>query len=307
MKREHYHWVTRLRTDRKVPGFPEPLSVAESEASSPVYRIVGATRVRESDSAVFQYTLSGRGILRVGELGLEVPAGCGFLCRVGDPAICYHYPDDGREPWRFVFFTFREFSGMVTGLNQNAGHVFRLPPESPMVRRMLSFRNHSGQILEVKAGEGAALVQFFMASLADLGRAEAKNDSEKDWVRRFRNKVNEMLFEPCNAEILAESIGISPEHLSRLFRRETGETPYRFLLRRKMDQACIMLKESGSTCRDVAASLGFEPGSHFARIFRRCIGVSPAEYRDRGIPGLSGVIRKTDDSVEANSCGEDGI
>jgi AraC-like DNA-binding protein len=303
MKRERYHWVTRLRVDRRIEGFPEPLGAAESEASSAVYRIVGAERVRETHCAVFQYTLSGRGIFRTGDHEFEVPPGSGFLCRVGDPEICYFYPKTERVPWRFLFFTFRESYGIVPGLTRDAGHVFRIPPESVIIRRLSAFRDRTGQIIEMKAGEGALLVHSLVSSLADLGRSGSTQTRERDWVRRCRSKVDEMLFETCNAGTLAESLGVSPEHLSRVFHKETGETLYRFLLRRKIDQACVMLKESGATCRDVALSLGFEPGSHFARIFRRVVGMTPGEFRERGILGAwSGEPPIVAESPEQNSC-----
>jgi len=78
---------------------------------------------------------------------------------------------------------------------------------------------------------------------------------------------------------MAESAGLSTAHFSRMFRKSTGETPHRFVLRYRIERAKEMLRTPGARVLDVAVACGFKTQQHFARVFRHVCGASPTEYR----------------------------
>ncbi|WP_263366184.1 helix-turn-helix domain-containing protein [Edaphobacter bradus] len=80
---------------------------------------------------------------------------------------------------------------------------------------------------------------------------------------------------------LAQSVGLSTAHFSQMFRKSTGETPYQFVLRVRVERAKEMLRSAETRVLDVAIACGFKTQQHFARIFRQICGVSPMEYRYR--------------------------
>jgi AraC family transcriptional regulator len=83
---------------------------------------------------------------------------------------------------------------------------------------------------------------------------------------------------------LAQSVGLSTAHFSEMFRKSTGETPHRFVLRLRVERAKEMLRSAESRVLDVAIACGFKTQQHFARVFRQLCGASPTEYR-RNFPG----------------------
>jgi AraC-like DNA-binding protein len=82
---------------------------------------------------------------------------------------------------------------------------------------------------------------------------------------------------------LAASVGLSPFHFLRLFKRETGVTPHRFLIQTRIRRAIALLRETSRPVTDIAFDVGFGDLSNFINAFRREMGVSPRKYRLSGL------------------------
>lgn len=83
------------------------------------------------------------------------------------------------------------------------------------------------------------------------------------------------------ADVAAE-LGVSPFHLARVFRAETGTTVHQYLLRIRMKQALSRLHAGEPHLSRLALDLGFSSHSHFTETFRRHFGESPARLRAAG-------------------------
>lgn len=82
-------------------------------------------------------------------------------------------------------------------------------------------------------------------------------------------------------EELAREAGLSPQHLSRLFRAETGLTPIRFLWRIREEEGVRLLRETGLTVSQIAEGCGFQNPFHFTRRIRQRYGEPPRSVRQR--------------------------
>ncbi|HYB90525.1 MAG TPA: helix-turn-helix transcriptional regulator [Candidatus Binataceae bacterium] len=83
---------------------------------------------------------------------------------------------------------------------------------------------------------------------------------------------------------LAALAGVSPFHFVRMFRRETGVTPYRFIVQTRIRNAIEYLRDTAEPITDIAYDVGFGDLSNFINTFRREVGCSPGEYRNGGAP-----------------------
>lgn len=81
--------------------------------------------------------------------------------------------------------------------------------------------------------------------------------------------------------LLLRLSGVTPAHLSRVFREATGESPTRWILERRLERACVLLTGSSLSVGQVALDCGFENPSYFHRAFRSRFGLPPREYRLR--------------------------
>ena len=71
---------------------------------------------------------------------------------------------------------------------------------------------------------------------------------------------------------------LSPYHFIRVFKAETGKTPYEFLLEIKVEKAIELIKARKYTITEIAMMCGFTSSSHFSNVFRKIKGISPTDF-----------------------------
>jgi AraC-like DNA-binding protein len=93
------------------------------------------------------------------------------------------------------------------------------------------------------------------------------------------NYIDENINSNLSNQILASNARLSTNAFTRLFTTETGESPQRFVKRKRIDKACVLLHHSDYSIDKVALETGFSNRYHFTRIFKLVTGISPAKYR----------------------------
>lgn len=78
---------------------------------------------------------------------------------------------------------------------------------------------------------------------------------------------------------LAQLAGMSPHYFCDLFKKSTGLTPHQYLVRCRIDQAKILLRGREFGISQIAKATGFADQSHFSKVFRRIVGVTPTQFR----------------------------
>jgi AraC-like DNA-binding protein len=108
---------------------------------------------------------------------------------------------------------------------------------------------------------------------------------------RARDLVDSRYAEPLDLKALAREAHVSPRHFSRSFRRTFGETPYQYLLTRRIERARHLLRTTDLRILDVCLAVGFSSVGSFTTTFRRHVGVSPTAYRrENGGPSPADTI-----------------
>ncbi|WP_274995459.1 helix-turn-helix domain-containing protein [Promicromonospora iranensis] len=98
---------------------------------------------------------------------------------------------------------------------------------------------------------------------------------------RARDAIDRDYGRPLDVPTLARIAHVSPAHFSRSFRAAFGETPHRYLQRRRIERAMALLRDTAHPVTDVALMVGSNSLGTFSRTFRDVVGVSPSEYRRR--------------------------
>ena len=80
---------------------------------------------------------------------------------------------------------------------------------------------------------------------------------------------------------LARIAFMSPGHFSRRFRATFGETPHRYLQRRRVERAMALLRQPAARVTEVGQGVGFDSLGAFSRAFKAVTGEAPSAYRDR--------------------------
>jgi AraC family transcriptional regulator len=102
--------------------------------------------------------------------------------------------------------------------------------------------------------------------------------SSRDW-RRVCDYIETHLHEEIVLVDLANAGGWSVRHFSRMFRRSAGQSPHRFILRKRVDRAKDLLKSPRSALAEIALTCGFADQSHFTTSFRKATGRTPLRWR----------------------------
>jgi AraC-like DNA-binding protein len=106
---------------------------------------------------------------------------------------------------------------------------------------------------------------------------------------RAKDLADARYFEPLDVDDLAAEAGLSRAHFSREFRRVFGDSPYAYLLTRRLERAAALLRNTDRSVTDICLSVGLQSLGSFTTSFTRTYGVSPTRYRERFPPAASQV------------------
>jgi AraC-like DNA-binding protein len=134
-------------------------------------------------------------------------------------------------------------------------------------------------------------------------------------LRRAKDLADVAYREPLDLDALAAAAHVSRYHFARSFAATYGETPMRYLTRRRIERAQVLLRSSSTPITDVCTAVGFSSLGSFSSRFRELVGESPSDYRRRWtatggphVPGcflfMRGVDRWPEDRHEDRHPGE---
>jgi AraC family transcriptional regulator len=105
------------------------------------------------------------------------------------------------------------------------------------------------------------------------------NGLPKSRLNRVMDYVEANLDQEVGLASLAETAGMSPHYFSEMFKHSTGFSPHQYVLRRRIESARKLLHDPKVSVFEAAVRSGFSEPSHFTKMFRRVVGVTPTEYR----------------------------
>jgi AraC-like DNA-binding protein len=101
---------------------------------------------------------------------------------------------------------------------------------------------------------------------------------------RARDAMDRAYPEPLDVPALARIACVSEAHFIRTFRATFGETPHRYLQRRRVERSMFLLRETDRSVTQICLDIGFTSLGTFSRTFREIVGVSPVAYRRSSAP-----------------------
>jgi AraC-like DNA-binding protein len=96
---------------------------------------------------------------------------------------------------------------------------------------------------------------------------------------RARDAMDRAYAEPLDVRAVAAVAYLSRAHFIRSFRAAFGETPHRYLQRRRVERSMFLLRETDRSVTDICFDVGFGSSGTFSRTFREIVGETPSDYR----------------------------
>ncbi len=110
------------------------------------------------------------------------------------------------------------------------------------------------------------------------------------YLTRARDLADARFDEPLTVDDLADVAHLSRAHFSREFRKAFGETPYAYLLTRRLERAASLLRSTDYSVADICMQVGLTSVGSFTSSFTKRFGKTPTEYRDSFPPATTWVM-----------------
>ncbi|MCZ2816125.1 helix-turn-helix transcriptional regulator [Modestobacter sp. VKM Ac-2984] len=104
-------------------------------------------------------------------------------------------------------------------------------------------------------------------------------------LRRVRDRIDREYAQPLDVAALARGVHVSAGHLSREFKRAYGESPYAYLMTRRIERAMTLLRRGDLSVTDVCFAVGCGSLGTFSTRFTELVGMPPSVYRERAAQG----------------------
>jgi transcriptional regulator GlxA family with amidase domain len=109
------------------------------------------------------------------------------------------------------------------------------------------------------------------------------------WLRRVRDRMDREFAQPLDVEALARGVHMSSGHLSREFKRAYGESPYSYLMTRRIERAMTLLRQGDLSVTEVCFAVGCSSLGTFSTRFTELVGVPPSTYKQEAAGATDGM------------------
>ncbi|NSC19895.1 helix-turn-helix transcriptional regulator [Streptomyces albus subsp. chlorinus] len=125
-------------------------------------------------------------------------------------------------------------------------------------------------------------------------RVEAQRLADLARLRRVRDRIDREYAQPLNVEALARGVNMSAGHLSRQFRAAYGESPYAYLMTRRIERAAALLRRGDLSVTEVCFAVGCASLGTFTTRFTELVGMPPGAFRRRAADAQTSNAHRAD-------------
>lgn len=194
---------------------------------------------------------------------------------------CYKKHSYHTSSWNILWLHFdgNMVSNYYTALISRLGHSIKLPDHSPLKEVLIDiihtlYATHTLNEALVSCKINQLLCELFVLS---------PNDIALDTLGPIDQSIQYMktnLKQPISLDTLAQIAHLSPYHFSRVFKKETGCTPYEYLMLLRINESKYLLKSTSMLIKEIAYEVGFNNESNFMTFFKKTTGYTPTAFRN---------------------------
>ncbi len=225
-----------------------------------------------------EFVAQGRGKLTLDGRSYDLVAGTLFSY---GRAIAQDIVSDPDEPLvkYFVDFTGRQARSLLQRYAPNPGHVVQTSAPSEVLAVFDDLIRNGLRDTPFSPRIAALLLEHLVLKIAETAIPFGSSGTPAfTTYRRCRQWMEDNRLAVQTLAEIAKRCHIDQAYLCRLFRRFDYQTPYQYLARLKMSHASERLQNSGVSVKQVADELGFSDPFHFSRVFKKNVGIPPAEF-----------------------------
>jgi AraC-like DNA-binding protein len=257
-----------FKTEGMIKNLPKAFELFYQSASDVSYRSQGELR-REETHCIFHYTVKGHGRVTYKGKDYTTAAGQGFFNVINERNSGYGYPLGEKEPWQVgvICFDGGNTRQIVAELLEKQV-VYSLKEQEIKLAKMCT---------ELCNGETASIT--FLSELVEMITESSRGASET--VERFNAIVQRQLEKNPTVSNIALEMNVTREHLTRIYTELSGESPAKYIKRKRFEMLCALLS-SGARLERIAKQMSFPSVSGMGVFFKSISSVTITEYRKNG-------------------------
>lgn len=233
----------------------------------------GSYRISRPSSSLscVEYILSGTGTVILDGKAYYPAAGDTYFLPQGHDHLYYSSASD---PWVKIWVNFSGPLAEAMATSYGIVEKCRFPGlyTGDLLRSIV-------RIAEEKKADSTLSASLLMHELLYRMSRTRESGVQNSTAVAMRDFMDLHYTEPITAASVAEAVGKSTSQCNRLFLQAYGETPYKYLLARRISLARMLLESSSMGVREIASQLSFCDEYYFSNLFKQKVGVSPAAYR----------------------------
>lgn len=240
---------------------------------------------RDGSGFIFQFTIKGTGMLRIGEEQMEIGKYQALWVQIPSNHA-YWYPAEAKEPWEFIWIRFEGIRGEglrkeLFGLNN---HVIAMPPEAPPINLLWKLYDDVNQKqvgdrfdLSLRIYEWLLALQRFLQSKEAVSQHEIPAA-----YRKVATHINQHYASDLSLDHLAEVAGLNKYYLCKMFPLYYHVSTMDYLRNRRIEKAAELLQNPHLSIKEIASRCGYHEVGYFGKVFHKMMGMSPSSYRENG-------------------------
>lgn len=210
-----------------------------------------------------------RGTIRVGQALLL------------DCNLPHSYQAQGKCSFTFIHFDGAQSRDIFEYINRSSGSVIRLTDSTRMHELVGELLGYMRDDRRVNESQTSAMLYGILMVLMQASGVSGEGAIGNSIVDQAIDYIQSHLAENLTVETIAANAGYSPSYFSHVFHKETGVSPYHFVVKSRMDYAMQLLQTTRLSVQDIAFQVGFNSIANFCYAFRKEKGMSPHEYRQK--------------------------
>ena len=198
-----------------------------------------------------------RGTIRVGQALLL------------DCNLPHSYQAQGKCSFTFIHFDGAQSRDIFEHINRSSGSVIRLTDSTRMHELVGELLGYMRDDRRVNESQTSAMLYGILMVLMQASGVSGEGAIGNSIVDQAIDYIQSHLAENLTVETIAANAGYSPSYFSHVFHKETGVSPYHFVVKSRMDYAMQLLQTTRLSVQDIAFQVGFNSIANFCYAFRK--------------------------------------
>ncbi|BFT74647.1 AraC family transcriptional regulator [Paenibacillus sp. P36] len=238
---------------------------------------------RDGSGFIFQFTLKGTGMLRIGEEHMEICKHQAFFVQIPSDHT-YWYSPETTDPWEFIWIRFEGIRGEGLRKELFGGHnnvIHLLPEAAPITLLWKLYEDVNQKQVGDRFDLSLRIYEWLLALQRFLQSKEAVSPHEiPASYRKVASHIDSHYASDISLDDLAEVAGINKYYLCKMFPLYYHVSTMDYLRNRRIEKAAELLQNPHLSIKEIASRCGYHDVSYFGKVFHKMMDMSPSSYRE---------------------------